>query len=152
MEHTEWRRGNFTISTDRDRLDREVIHRFLKDSYWAPEVPREIVDRSIENAMCFGLYEGPRQIGFARVISDFATFAYLADVFVLESHRGKGLAVWLVETIRAHPKLQNLRRWMLATRDAHGLYRKSGFAPLSHPERIMEIVDTDIYRRLREKR
>jgi GNAT superfamily N-acetyltransferase len=147
MTEAEWRRGDFLISTDRARLDRSVIHDFLKRSYWAPNVPRAVIDRSIENALCFGVYEGSRQIGFARVISDFATFAYLADVFVLESHRGQGLGVWLMETIRNHPKLQNLRRWMLVTRDAHGLYHKSGFTSLSHPERVMEITDPDVYRR-----
>jgi len=147
MTEAEWRRGDFLISTDRARLDRSVIHEFLKSSYWAPQVPRATVDRSIDNALCFGVYEGSRQVGFARIISDFATFAYLADVFILESHRGRGLSVWLMETIRNHPDLQNLRRWMLATRDAHGLYRKSGFASLSHPERMMEIVDPDVYRR-----
>ncbi|MGH9364731.1 MAG: GNAT family N-acetyltransferase [Thermoanaerobaculia bacterium] len=142
----EWRRDDYSISTDRDRLDRQVIHAFLRESYWARGIPREVVDRAIENALCFGLYEGDRQIGFARVISDFSTFAYLADVFVLDSHRGRGLGTWLVEVMRAHPDLQNLRRWMLATDDAHGLYRKFGFQPLEKPERIMEIVVADIYK------
>jgi GNAT superfamily N-acetyltransferase len=145
MTEGEWRRGDFLISTDRARLDRSVIHDFLKSSYWAPKVPRAIVDRSIDNALCFGVYEASRQVGFARIISDFATFAYLADVFVLESHRGRGLGVWLIETIRNHPNLQNLRRWMLVTRDAHGLYLKFGFTSLSHPERLMEIVDPEVY-------
>jgi GNAT superfamily N-acetyltransferase len=145
----EWRRGGFTISTDRARLDRVVIHRFLAGSYWAAGIPRSVVDESIENALCFGLYEdaGGVEVGFARIVSDFATFAYLADVFVLDSHRGLGLATWLMEVIRGHPDLQGLRRWMLATRDAHGLYRKVGFADLAHPEWIMEIVAVDPYRR-----
>lgn len=147
MTEGEWRRGDFLISTDRARLDRAVIHDFLKSSYWASKVPRAVVDRSIDNALCFGVYEGSRQVGFARIISDFATFAYLADVFVLESHRGRGLGGWLMETIRNHQNLQNLRRWILVTRDAHGLYRKSGFTSLSHPERLMEIVDPDVYSR-----
>src|SRR6476646_6843423 len=107
----EWHRESFTISTDRARLDREAIHAFLQTSYWALEISREIVDRSIENSLCFGVYETGRQVGFARVVSDFATFAYLADVFVIPSHRGRGLSTWLVEVIRAHPNLQNLRRW-----------------------------------------
>ncbi|HSS44711.1 MAG TPA: GNAT family N-acetyltransferase [Thermoanaerobaculia bacterium] len=141
----EWRRDDYSISTDRDRLDREVIHAFLRESYWARGIPREVVDRAIENALCFGLYAGDRQIGFARVISDLSTFAYLADVFVLDAHRGRGLGTWLVEVIRAHPDLQNLRRWMLATEDAHGLYRKFGFRPLQTPQRIMEIAVPDIY-------
>jgi GNAT superfamily N-acetyltransferase len=148
---TEWRRDKYLISTDRGRLDRSVVHRFLEGSYWAKGIPREIVDRCIENSLCFGLYDGDCQIGFARIISDLSTFAYLADVFVLESARGQKLGVWLIETIMGHPQLQGLRRWMLATADAHGLYRKFGFAKLSRPERIMEIVDPDIYMRSKPK-
>jgi GNAT superfamily N-acetyltransferase len=136
----EWKRDGFTISTDRRRLDREAIHEFLSGSYWAKGIPRAVVDRSIDGALCFGLYDAERQIGFARVITDRATFAYLADVYVLESHRGRGLATWLMEAILAHPDLQGLRRWMLVTRDAHPLYRKVGFAELAHPERIMEMT------------
>jgi GNAT superfamily N-acetyltransferase len=143
----EWRRGNFTISTDPAKLDRETIHRFLASSYWATSIPREVVDRSIDDSVSFGMYEDGRQIGFARVITDFATFAYLADVFVLESHRGQGLATWLMESILAHPRLQGLRRWMLVTRDAHPLYRKVGFRDLAHPERIMERTFPGIYER-----
>lgn len=142
----EWRREAYSISTDPDRLDRAVIHGFLRESYWAPEIPREIVDKSIRNSLPFGVYEGEALVGFARVITDFATFAYVADVFVLSSHRGRGLAVWLMEVIRAHPELQGLRRWVLATRDAHGLYRKSGFTEMDNPKRFMEIVNRDIYR------
>jgi GNAT superfamily N-acetyltransferase len=141
----EWNRDGFTISTDRERLDRDAIHGFLKSSYWARGIPRPIVDKSIENSLCFGVYEGPRLVGFARVISDYATFAYLADVFVLESHRDRGLSKWLMEVIMGHPELQNLRRWTLATRDAHGLYEKFGFRRSAKPERQMEIVDVDIY-------
>jgi GNAT superfamily N-acetyltransferase len=143
----EWTRDGFAISTDRDRLDREAIHAFLRDSYWAAEVPREVVDRSIENALCFGVYDGQKLVGFARVISDFATFAYLSDVFVLESHRGRGLSKWLMDAVMGHPDLQNLRRWTLATRDAHGLYAQFGFRPLANPDRLMEIVDMEIYRK-----
>jgi GNAT superfamily N-acetyltransferase len=142
----ETRRDGFSISDDPSRVDRALVHEFLRGSYWARGIPRETVDRSIENALCFGIYEGERQVGFARVISDYTTFAYLADVFVLDSHRGRGLAGWLMETILADPRLQGLRRWMLATTDAHGLYAKVGFSPLSHPERIMEIVVADPYR------
>ena len=141
----EWRRGDFVISTDPSRLDRSLVARFLAGSYWAKGIPQEVVDRSIENSLCFGLYSGQKQLGFARVITDFATFAYLADVFVVETSRGEGLGVWLMEVIMAHPSLQNLRRWMLVTRDAHGLYEKFGWRSLSNPERIMEIVDPDIY-------
>lgn len=146
-EPLEWRRDAFTISTDRSKLDREAILEFLAGSYWASGIPREIVDRSIEGALCFGLFENGRQIGFARVITDAATFAYLADVYVLESHRGRGLATWLMESILAHPELQGLRRWMLVTRDAHGLYRKVGFRELAHPERIMEMAFPGVYER-----
>jgi len=143
----EWTRGRFTISTDSRRLDRERIHDFLIDSYWAPGIPRETVDRSIDHALCFGVYEGQALIGFARVVTDRATFAYLADVFVLESHRGRGLAVWLMEAIRAHPDLQGLRRWILMTRDAHGLYEKFGFRTMENPSRCMEILDRTVYAR-----
>jgi GNAT superfamily N-acetyltransferase len=141
----ERKRDNFTISTDKERLDRETIHDFLRGSYWARGIPGELVDRSIENSLCFGLYDADRQVGFARVISDYATFGYLADVFVVESHRGRGLATWFMETVMSHPDLEGIRRWMLVTRDAHGLYRKVGFTALSHPERIMEKLLADPY-------
>ena len=141
----EWKRDGFTVSTEKARLDRGVIHEFLRGSYWAKGIPREVVDRSIENSLCFGLYDGDALVGFARVISDKATFGYLADVFVLESHRGRGLATWFMEIVMAHPDLQGLRRWMLATADAHGLYRKVGFTALSKPERIMEKLLPDPY-------
>ena len=141
----EWRRGDLAISTDPSRLDRSLIARFLAGSYWAKGIPREVVDRSIEGSLCFGLYQGKEQIGFARVITDYATFAYLADVFVVEKSRGEGLGIWMMEVIMGHPRLQKLRRWMLATRDAHGLYEKFGWRSLEKPERMMEIVDPDIY-------
>lgn len=147
QEIQEWWRDGFMISTDPARLDRGAIHEFLAGSYWAKGIPREIVERSIQGSLCFGLFEDGRQIGFARVITDFATFAYLADVYVLESHRGRGLATWLMESILAHPKLQGLRRWMLVTRDAHGLYRKVGFRELSHPEGVMEMAFPRMYER-----
>jgi GNAT superfamily N-acetyltransferase len=143
----EWTRDGFVISTDPSRLDRETVHRFLAGSYWAPGIPRAVVDRSIEHSIAFGLYEGAAQVGFARVVTDRATFAYLADVFVLESHRGRGLARWLMDSIRGHPDLQGLRRWLLATRDAHGLYRRCGFRAVEDASRYMEIVDRDVYRR-----
>jgi len=141
----EWKRDGFTVSTEKDRLDRRVIHEFLRGSYWAKGIPPALVDRSIENSLCFGLYDGETLVGFARVITDNATFAYLSDVFVLESHRGRGLATWVMEVVMAHPDLQGIRRWMLATADAHGLYRKVGFTPLSKPERIMEKLLPDAY-------
>jgi len=143
----EWNRDGYRISTEKAELDPAVIHEFLRNSYWAKGIPRDVVDRSIENSLCFGLYDGGSLVGFARVISDSATFAYLSDVFVLESHRGKGLATWFMETVMAHPDLQGIRRWMLATADAHGLYRKVGFTELSRPERIMEKLLADAYGR-----
>jgi GNAT superfamily N-acetyltransferase len=141
----EWKRDSLTVSTDRARLDRDAIHEFLRGSYWARGIPRALVDRAIDNSLCFGLYDGGRLVGFARVITDSATFAYLSDVFVLESHRGRGLATWFMETVLSHPDLQNLRRWMLATADAHGLYRKVGFTALSKPERLMEKLLANAY-------
>ena len=143
----DWTRDAFTISTDPSRLQRETIHAFLVNSYWAKGIPREILDRAIDHSLAFGLYEGPKQVGFARVVTDRATYAYLADVFVLEPHRGKGLGKWLVEVILAHPDLSGLRRWGLVTRDAHGIYSQHGFTPLSHPERHMEISDPGVYLR-----
>lgn len=138
----EWQRGNYTISTDASRLNRELIHRYLSSStYWATGRPYEVVCRSMENSLCFGLYRGAEQIGFARVITDYATFAWLADVFVLEEHRGMGLGVWLTEVIISHPQLQGFRRWALATKDAQTLYAKFGFTELKLPERWMERHD-----------
>ena len=147
MNAVEFRQGEFVVSTDRSRLDITLIHQFLTHSYWAQGVSREVVERSIENSICFGIFHKDEQVGFARVITDRATFAYLADVFVLESHRGLGLGKFLMECISNHPQLQKLRRWMLATQDAHGLYAKFGFAPLARPERFMERHDPDIYKR-----
>ncbi|HJQ70033.1 MAG TPA: GNAT family N-acetyltransferase [Blastocatellia bacterium] len=141
----EWRREGYLISTDKRLMDVAVIHGYLTRSYWAAGVPLDVVERSIEHSLAFGLYEGERQVGFARVITDRATFAYLADVFILEEFRGRGLGLWLIEAVMSHPDLQGLRRWMLVTRDAHGLYRKSGFADLKNPESIMEKTDPAVY-------
>src|SRR6266498_623668 len=146
MTHIEHRRGEFLVSTDPVRLDIEFIHAFLSNSYWAAGIPREVVERSIANSLCFGVYEGDRQVGFARVITDYATFAYLADVFIIESHRGRGLSKFLMECIAQHPKLQGLRRWMPATRDAHELYARFGFTPLTKPDRFMELHNPDVYK------
>jgi GNAT superfamily N-acetyltransferase len=142
----EWRRDGLLVSTDPDRLDLAAIHAFLTTSYWAEGIGYAVVERSIGRSLCFGLYAADRQIGFARVISDLTTFAYLADVYVLASHRGRGLATWLMECIMSHPDLQGLRRFALATRSAHGLYARFGFTPLAQPERHMEIARPDIYR------
>jgi GNAT superfamily N-acetyltransferase len=140
-------RDGFTISDDPARLDRGAIQRFLAGSYWAKGIPADVVDRSIDGSLPFGVYDGDALVGFARVITDYATYAYVADVFVFESHRGRGLAHWLMETIRAHPRLQGIRRWNLVTRDAHALYRKVGFRDAENPARYMEIVDREIYTR-----
>jgi GNAT superfamily N-acetyltransferase len=145
--HEEYRRSEFLISTDRGRLDLDLIHGFLTECYWAKGIPREVVLRSIENSLCFGVYSGNQQVGFARVISDYATYAYIGDVFILESQRGRGLGKWLMQCIMEHPRLQGLRRWSLATQDAHGLYAQSGFTPLKAPERFMEIYDAEVYKR-----
>ncbi|WP_207425924.1 GNAT family N-acetyltransferase [Pedobacter sp. SYSU D00535] len=134
------------ISTDKSKLDLELVHQFLsQESYWAKNIPFEVVKRSVEHSMCFGVYLDDQQIGFARVITDCATFAYLGDVFILPRYRGKGISKKLMEFIREHPGLQNLRRWMLATADAHNLYKQFAFTELSNPERMMEISTTDLY-------
>jgi GNAT superfamily N-acetyltransferase len=134
-------RGEYLISTDASLLDLKVIHDFLSSSYWAAGVPKSVMERSIENSLCFGVYRGEEQAGFARVVTDRATFAYLADVFVLEEHRGRGIGKWLVEVVISHPDLQGLRRWMLATRDAHDLYRRYAFTELARPAIFMERRD-----------
>jgi GNAT superfamily N-acetyltransferase len=142
----EYRKGEFLISTDRARLDLTVIHGFLTTCYWAKGIPPDVVARSIEHSLCFGIYDGGgTQVGFARVVSDYATVAYLGDVFVLESYRGRGLGKWLMECVTQHPALQNLRRWILLTRDAHGLYSQFGFTPLTAPERYMELHRPNVY-------
>lgn len=141
----EWQRGEYLISTDQARLDVEVIHDYLANSsYWAQGRPLEVVRRSIEHSLAFGVYKGEQQIGFARVITDYATFAWLADVFVLEQFRGQGLGKWLVDVILSHPELQGFRRWVLATKDAHELYRRVGFHELARPERWMERPDPNM--------
>lgn len=140
-----WERGEYTISTEQSLLDLEVIHGFLSNSYWAAGIPREIVEKSLEHSLAFGVYHGKRQIGFARVITDYATFAYVGDVFIVAGYRGRGLSKWLMEVVVGHPQLQGLRRWMLLTRDAHGLYQKVGFTGLRAPERVMELHFPDIY-------
>lgn len=143
----EWRQGEFSISNEHGSLDIALIHEFLRNSYWAQQIPREIVEKSLRNSLCFGVFHLDRQVGFGRVVTDRATFAYLADVFVVESHRGRGLGKWLVACVMEHPELQGLRRWLLATADAHELYRQHGFAPLGKPDRMMEIVAPEIYLR-----
>jgi GNAT superfamily N-acetyltransferase len=139
--------AGYEISTDLARLDLDAIHRFLnEDSYWAGGIPRDVVQRAVENSLCFGLYQGKALAGLARVITDKATFALVADVFVLESHRGQGLSKCLMQSVMTHPDLQGLRRHLLLTADAHGLYSQFGFQPLGVPGRFMEILRADIYR------
>jgi len=142
------RRDPYVISIDPRRLDRRLIHDFLAHaSYWARDIPFEVVTHALDHSLCFGLYDAAGQIGLARVVTDYATFGYLADVFVLPAHRGRGLSKWLMETVVAHPALQGFRRFMLNTRDAHGLYRQTGFTALARPEWAMERFDPDVYQR-----
>ena len=137
---------SIVISDERERLDRELIHRFLsEESYWAKGIPREIVDRAIDGSHCFGAYADDRQVGFTRVITDHATFGYLSDVFVISEFRGRGVGRQLVETALAHPELRTLRRWMLVTQDAQSLYARYGFENPPHPEWIMQISRRGMY-------
>ncbi len=139
-------RGEFLITTDQQRLDLNTIHAFfVNDSYWAQNRTIEQTERAMENSICFGVFQAEKQVGFARVVSDLATFAYVGDVFILAEYRGHGLSKWLMETIVNYSELQGLRRWVLATRDAHGLYSQFEFAPLRHPDRWMERTAPDAY-------
>lgn len=147
MEIQEWQRGGFVISTDRAKMQIDVIYDYIsKQSYWMAGIPKSRVQRIIDNALNFGIFDGPRQIGYADVITDFATFAYLANVFVLEDYRGQGLSKWLMECILAHPDLQDLRRWTLLTADAHGLYKQYGFEPINNPESWMHRYNAETYK------
>jgi len=144
--HTEWKRNQLVVSTDPARLDLNAVHSYLISAYWCEGIPREIVERALKNSLCFGLFDGSIQVGLARVVTDYATFAYLCDVYVLETHQGRGLGKWLIECAMAHPQLQGLRRFNLVTRDAHQLYAPFGFKPLAAPARHMEMVKPDIYK------
>ncbi|MGI9295593.1 MAG: GNAT family N-acetyltransferase [Pseudomonadales bacterium] len=136
----------YQISTDRSAMDIAAIHSFLTGSYWAKGVPKDTVSKSIDHSLCFGIFTSAQeQVGFARAVTDSATFAYLADVYVLEPHRGKGLSKWLMQCVMDHPQLQGLRRIVLATKDAHGLYRQFGFSELANPQSLMELWAPDIY-------
>jgi len=141
----EWRRDEFLISTDRRRIDIDVVHRYLSGSYWAAGMPRETLERAIRNSLAFGIYQGAQLVGFARVITDRATYAYLSDVFVLESHRKRGLSKWLMECVLRHPDLQGLRRFALFTRDAQGLYERYGFEPPRGPSTYLERRTPNVY-------
>ena len=140
-------KDGFIISTEKEKLDIDLIHSFLNRTYWAEGISKEIIRRSIEGSLCFGVFENDKQVGFARMITDKATFAYLADVFIIEEYRGRGLSKWLMEVIMSHPDLQGLRRMILATKDAHGLYKQFGFTPLINVDRWMHILDQDVYKR-----
>jgi len=142
----EWRRGEYLISTDKHLLDLSAIHSFLATSYWAEDIPFETVKKSIDHSLNFGVYIAGKQVGFARVITDYTTYAYIGDVYILEDFRGRGLSKWLMRVIVNHPELQGLRRWTLITRDAHELYRKTGFTEPQNPERYMEKTDPDVYK------
>lgn len=145
-----WKRNiggkEYLVSTDRSLLDVQLIHKFLAEqSYWAKGIPRAVVEKSIDNSLCFGIFRADEQVGFARVISDLATTAYVGDVFVLPQFRGRGISKWLMECMTSHPDLKHLRRWVLLTEDAHSLYAKFGFRPLAHPEMYMERHDPHVY-------
>jgi GNAT superfamily N-acetyltransferase len=146
----EWTKEDFIITTDKDKIDVQYVHWFLSGSYWAEGIPVETVQKCIEGAMCFSVVYLKHQVGFARVVTDKATFAYLADVFIDENFRGRGLSKWLMEVIMSHPDLQGLRRFMLATRDAHGLYSQFGFTALTHTDRWMQIHKPDVYKESKE--
>jgi GNAT superfamily N-acetyltransferase len=134
----ETHRDNFTISTDLSRLDLDTICNFLTRAYWAKGRPREYTERALANSLVFGVYDGDRQIGLARVVTDYAIFAYLCDVFIHEDYRAHGLGKWLIQTILGHPDLRIVRRWLLVTTDAHGLYKQYGFTSIPDPERLMQ--------------
>ena len=147
MQHLTHSRGGFTVSTNPARLDLGVIHDYLsRESYWAAGIPRDVLEKAVAGSLCFGVYDGAdRQIGFARVVTDRATFAYLCDVFVLEQYRGRGLSKWLMGCVVAHPDLQGLRRFVLVTRDAHRLYERFGFTPVADPTGYMHVHRPDAY-------
>lgn len=148
MNNLHLTKNDYAISTDKSELDVNAIHHFLSTrAYWCLNIPLEIVKRSIDNSLTFGLYRGSVQVGFARVISDYATIAYLGDVYILEEYRGQGLSKWLMETIMHHPDLQGLRRWILLTGDAHELYKQYGWTEIANPENWMELAKKDIYKK-----
>ncbi len=141
----DWQKNGYQVSTDPARLDLDVVHGFLRTAYWSEGIPRDVVARAMNGSLNFGLYSGQRQIGYARVVTDKATFAWICDVFVVEAERGRGLGRWLIACVMDHPALQGLRRWMLSTADAHQLYRAFGFEIPAEPERLMarRVMDMD---------
>lgn len=146
MDNLTLYKDDYCISTDRSKLDVDAIHNFLStQSYWCQNIPFEKVKKSVDNSLNFGLYYKDQQIGFARIISDFSTMAYLGDVYVIPEHRGKGLSKWMMQVIMSHPELQGLRRWMLLTADAHGLYKQFGWKEIANPDRYMEVHNKNVY-------
>lgn len=146
MENIHHTRGNYCITTDKQHLDLQAVHHYLaQESYWSPNIPFERVEKAAQNSLTFAVLHGEAQVGYARIISDYTSFAYLADVYILEAHRGQGLSKWLMETIMGHPDLQGLRRWVLATRDAHGLYTQYGWKPVADPTIWMEVHNPNPY-------
>ena len=143
----EWTKDDYRITSNKEQINVDYVHGFLRQTYWAENIPLDTVRRSIEGSLCFSVFYGKQQVGFARVITDGATFAYLADVFIDEGFRGRGLSKWLMEIIISHPQLQGLRRFLLATKDAHGLYRQFGFQPLNFVDRWMQIHQPDVYKK-----
>jgi ribosomal protein S18 acetylase RimI-like enzyme len=146
---SEFRRvkGQYVISADPDKIDLDAVHAYLTRAYWCEGIPKHLLAKAIAGSLCFSLFDGDRQIGFARVVTDRATFAYLCDVYVVEEYAGRGLGKWLIQEMQSHPDLQGLRRFVLVTRDAQGLYSQFGFQPLENSARYMEIVRPDIYKR-----
>jgi GNAT superfamily N-acetyltransferase len=138
-------KGSYSLTADRRRVDVDAVHAFLTSCFWAGGISKELVAKSIEHSLCFSVFDGPAQVAFARVVTDYCTYAYLCDVYVLEDHRGRGLGTWMMEFVMKHPELQGLRRFQLVTRDAHGLYTRFGFKSPDHPERQMEIFRPGLY-------
>jgi GNAT superfamily N-acetyltransferase len=145
MTYPDGTKGSLSVTADRDRIDVDAVHAFLTRSFWASGISKALVAKSIAHSLCFGVFDEGRQVAFARVVTDYSTYAYLCDVYVLESHRGHGVATWMMAFVMNHPELEGLRRFQLVTRDAHGLYTRFGFGPLEHPERHLQIFRTGLY-------
>jgi GNAT superfamily N-acetyltransferase len=145
MAYSDITNGTFSLTADRARIDVDAVHAFLSRCFWAEGISKELVAKSIQHSLCFGVFDGHAQVGFARVVTDYSTYAYLCDVYVLDAYRGRGLGKWMMEFVMGHPDLQGLRRFQLVTRDAHGLYTRFGFRPPDHPERQMEIFRPGLY-------